>query len=126
MLGCYLEPFERYLALLAAEAEDFRVEIPGRSTDFDFVPNPPQEGVVAQVARIEVRGENHQLLERNRKFLASGQGDIVNAIFERQDPAVEQVSRRDDLAAEVVDHEHAAVGLHLQRSDIEVARLIES
>jgi hypothetical protein len=39
----------------------------------------------------------------------------IDAVFERDDPAVEQVARAHLLPPEVVDQEDAAIGFHLKR-----------
>ena len=49
----------------------------------------------------------------------------VDAALERHDPAVQQVARRNALAAEVVDDEHAAVGLQLDRRFVELRDRVE-
>ena len=49
----------------------------------------------------------------------------VDPALERHDPAVQQVARRNPLAAEVVDDEHAAVGLQLDRRLVELGDRVE-
>ena len=88
--------------------------------DLDLVGNPPQERLVHQVARLQVRGENHQLVERHLQLLAGGQREEIVPHFQRHDPAIEQLRRLDPLAAEVVDQQAAAVALHLQRGLVDV------
>ena len=56
-----------------------------------------------------------KLVEGDLEFLAGLQGEDVLALFQGDDPAVDQRLRRFRLAAKVVDDEHAAGGLHLQR-----------
>ena len=57
----------------------------------------------------------------NAEAFAGVQLEIVDAAFQRHDPAVEQVGGADELAAEVVDDEAAAQRLHVQRRLVEVA-----
>src|SRR5262249_11187154 len=45
---------------------------------------------------------------------------IVVAVFQRHDPAIEQVTGADQLSAEIVNEEDAAVGFQMQRRLIEV------
>ena len=46
-------------------------------------------------------------------------------LLQRDDPAVQQIARRHALAPEVVDDEHAAVGLHLDRRFVEPGDRVE-
>ena len=48
----------------------------------------------------------------------------INTARKRNDPAVEERLRGHLLAAEVIDHENAVVGLHLQRSPVHTRRWI--
>ena len=59
-------------------------------------------------------------------LLAGVQRQVVDAALERHDPPVQQVARRDALPAEVVDDEHAAVGLHLHRRFVELRDRVEA
>ena len=43
----------------------------------------------------------------------------VHAVFERDDPAVEQVTRADLLSSKVIDQQNAAIGFYLERRFIE-------
>lgn len=90
------------------------------------MPNPPQEGFINQFLRIEIGRKDDELLERNRKFLAGGQRHVVDAFFERQNPPVEKIPGADDLPAEVIDEEHAAVGFDVERPGVEVAGAVVS
>ena len=67
------------------------------------------------MGRVEVRRENQNLVERHFDFRAGDRRQVIVLFLERHDPAVEQIHRSHLLAAEVVDHEDAAVRLHLQR-----------
>ena len=59
-------------------------------------------------------------VERHLELLAGVQREVVDAALERHDPAVQQILRADALPAEVVDQEHAAVGLELNRRLVEL------
>src|SRR5262249_39981659 len=69
--------------------------------------------------------KNRELLEGNLELLARGQIEEVVTVFERHDPAVEQLLRAAQLPAEVVDQEDAAVGLDVQRSLVKVRLGVE-
>src|ERR1017187_571694 len=49
-----------------------------------------QEGLVGQVGRVQVGGEDHHQFERNLKFHARRQREVVDAAVQRNDPTVEQ------------------------------------
>ncbi len=53
-------------------------------------------------------------------FLPLDNREEIVAVFERQNPAIEQFLGADNLPAEVVDEEHAAVGLEVDRGLIEL------
>ena len=72
---------------------------------------------------IEVGGEDQQLLKRHLDLFAGVQGQIIDAAFEGDDPAIEQIVGIDPLAAEVVDDQGAAVGFHLKRRFVEARGL---
>ncbi len=46
---------------------------------------------------------------------------IIDPVFERDDPAVEEVARSDLLAAEIVDQQNSSVGFHLERSLVDTS-----
>ncbi len=89
---------------------------------FDLVGNAAQERVVDQVVRLQVGREDEELIEGHLDLLAVGQVQEVVALFERHDPAVEQLDDAHPLAAEVVDHQRAAVALELQRGFADAGR----
>ena len=110
---------------LEVQAESFRrhfddpIELVGRGrSDEDLVLDPPEERVVAELGRVEVRREDDQDLERNGELQAAVEREIVDATFQGHDPPVQQRSRLDELTAEVVDQEDAVVRLHLQRRGV--------
>jgi hypothetical protein len=57
---------------------------------------------------------------RGLRFSCRRQGEKIDAAIEGNDPAIEQFVGAQALAAEIVDDEHAVVGLHLRRGDIEL------
>ena len=100
--------------MVAHEHEQFS-ELPFRRIgDFDLVRYAAQEGVVDQISRFQVGGEDDELIEGDLQFAAVGQVEEVVTLFERNDPPVEQLIDAHPLPAEVVDDERAAVGLELQ------------
>src|SRR5437867_5757731 len=112
-------------ALPGADAlEDLVVLLDRRRLDADLVADAAEEGLVDQVRRVEVRREDDQHVKGDLDLLAGVQREVVNALFKRDDPAVEQVLRRDALPAEVVDHEDAAIRLHLEGRLVELRGLV--
>ena len=87
----------------------------------DLVRYAPQERLVHQVPRVEVGGEDNQLLERHLDLLAGGERQEVVTFFQRDDPAIEQLQVIDALTAEVINQERAAIALELQRRFADVA-----
>ena len=73
-----------------------------------------QECLIHQVLRGQVGRENHQHVEGDFDLAPGVQGEIIDAVFEGHNPAVEQVARADHLAAKVVDQQNAAVGFDLE------------
>ena len=74
--------------------------------------------------RLQVRREDDQLLERHLDLLARRQREEIVPVFQRNDPAVQQLGRLDPLAAEVVDQQAAAIALHLQRRFADIAERV--
>ena len=73
----FQQVFDHFAAILAAERLGIELEqlaelLLARIADLDLVGNPPQEGLVDQVARFQVRGKDHQLVEGHLQLLARG------------------------------------------------------
>ena len=85
------------------------------AADVDLVGNAPQKGLVNQVAGLQVRGKNDELVERHANLPPAGQIEIVVALFQRHDPAVEQRGGGHLLPAKIVDDQRAAIAFQLQR-----------
>src|SRR5437762_9159754 len=112
-------------ALARADAlEDLVVLLDRRSLDPDLVTDAPEERLVDEVGRVEVRREDDEHVERDLDLLTGVQREVVDALLERHDPSVEEVLGRDPLPAEVVDHEDPAVRLHLERRLVELRHLV--
>src|SRR5260370_6206730 len=94
--------------------------------DENLVVDSAEEGFVRQIARLQVGRKHHHQLERDLEFHAISQHQVVHAPVQWNDPAVQEVSRRHQLAAEVVDDENAIVGLHLQRRGINTGGLVQA
>src|SRR5439155_5414945 len=109
---------------LAHALEDLLVLRDRWRLDPDLVPDAAQERLVDEVRGIQVRGEDDEHVERDLELLAGVERQVVDALLQRHDPAVEEVLRRDPLAAEVVDHEDPAVRLHLERGFVELRRFV--
>src|SRR5581483_5219468 len=93
------------LVVLHQPAEDLVEHGVADVVDLDLGLDAPQERLVGEVARVQVGREDDHQLEGNLELHAGGQGEVVDATVERNDPAVEQLARRKHLAAEVVDDE---------------------
>src|SRR5260370_12547022 len=96
---------------LSVHGKDAFVDVAGGRQDFDLVADTTEEGVVYQVARIEVGGKDNQLLEGHFELLSVGGGEIIMTAFQGQNPAVEQLLGADQLTAEVVDQKHTTISL---------------
>src|SRR5438093_13273264 len=118
-LGSLLDLLPRAHAL-----EDLLVLRDRRRLDADLVADAPQERLVDEVSRIEVRREDDEHVEGDLDLLAGMQREVIDALLERDDPPVEKVFWRNALTSEVVDHEDAAVGLHLERRLVELRGLV--
>ena len=57
--------------------------------------------------------------ERQLDLLAGAQREVVNLVLHRRDEAIEQLVGRHPLTAEIIDEEHAAVGLEMRRRLVE-------
>jgi hypothetical protein len=69
-----------------------------------------QKCLIRQLRWIQIGGEHHHHLERDAQLLPVLQAQVVDAPVQRDDPAVQQIARRDHLASEVVDNQNAVVG----------------
>ncbi len=101
--------------LLAHQLEQPVELVLGRVDHLDLVGDAPQERLVDQFPRLEVRREHHELIEGHQDLLAVRQAEKIAALFQRHDPTVQQLVDAHPLAAEIVDHQRAAVALQLQR-----------
>ena len=91
--GSRPSPIEREPALLAAALEDGDEIFVGRRLGVHLVPDAAQKRLVQQVERVQVGREHDQRLERHLEFLAGLQDQMVDAAFERHDPAVQDFGR---------------------------------
>src|SRR5947209_3054829 len=104
--------------------EDLVVLLDRRRLDADLVADAAEERLVDEVGRVEVRREDDEHVEWDLDLLAGVQREVVDTLLERDDPPVEEVLRRDALPAKVIDHEDAAVRLHLERRLVELRGLV--
>ena len=103
-------------AVLFADAgQDVAERVKAGVAYLDLVADAPQKGLVHQVAGLEVGGKDDEHLKGDLDLEPGVQRQIVVAFLQRHHPAVEQVAGAHLLPAKVVDEEHAAVGLHLER-----------
>ena len=94
--------------------EDVLVLVHVRREHPDLVGDAAEEGGIHQVRRLQVGREEDQLVERDREAFAGVELEVVDAAFQRHDPAIQQLRRVDLLAAEIVDEKHAVQRLHVQ------------
>ena len=76
-------------------------------------------------SRLQIRRKNNELVERDLDPLAVGKVEVIAVLFQRQNPAVQQLVDLHPLAAEVVDHQRAAIALHLQRRLADAGRRVQ-
>ena len=89
------------------------------------MPQAAQESFIDQVARGQVGRENHQHVKGDFKFASGMQGEVIDAVFQWDNPAVEQIARADHLAAKVIDEQDAAVGFHLEGCFVVFERIVK-
>jgi hypothetical protein len=75
-----------------------------------------QKGFINQFFRRQIGREDDQHIKRHFHLAPGVQGQVIDAVFQRDNPAVEQVARADLLASKVVDQQDTAVGLYLEWS----------
>src|SRR5207249_11551481 len=118
-LGLVLDVLAR-----ADPLEDLVVLLDRGRLDADLVADAAKERLVDEIGWVEVRREDDEHVERDLDLLTGVQSEVVDALLQRDDPSVQEVLGRDALAAEVVDHEYAAVRLHLERRLVELRGLV--
>ena len=89
----------RNTAHLRRALEYFRERCRRWRLDARPVTHASQKRFVHQISFVKVRGEDDKLFERHFDLLAAVQRKKVDTPFERQDPAIQQIPRRDPLAA---------------------------
>ena len=114
------EIVDRFAAVAAAERlaehlEQLAKLVERRIVDLDLIGNAPQERLVCQVHRLQVCGENDELVKGDLNLATGRQCQVVDPVLQRHDPAIEQFGRIDPLPTEVVDQQAAAIALQLQR-----------
>ena len=53
------------------------------------------------------------------------QRQVINAVFQRHNPAIQQVARPHLLPAKIIDQQDAAVGFHLEWRLVEAVDVVE-
>ena len=97
----------------------------GHRSDEHLVSQTTKEGVIAQRVGVEV-GRGDQLeLKGKRELRSVGQLQVVDAAGEGHNPAVHEFVRGDLLTAEVVNHQDAVVGEHLDRRRVDARHGVE-
>src|SRR5688500_8227652 len=101
------------VALAAEILEDLNEICLGRAFAEHLVVDSPKEGFVDELGRPDVGREHDQHHEREIKFLSGLERQEIDAAFERDDPAIQQVARRTVLSPEVIDDQYPAIGPRL-------------
>src|SRR6185503_15156106 len=89
--------------------EDRRVRCWSWRLDARAISHASQERLVSEILFIKVRREHDELLKRDFDLLSGVQREIIDASFQRHDPAVQKILWRDSLATKVVNNECAAI-----------------
>src|SRR5262249_38414272 len=92
--------------------------------DEHLVLDAAEKGGVSQVIGIQLGREYHHHFEQDLELEPVGRGQVVDAAVKRHNPAIQQLTRRHDLAAKVIDEEDAVVRLHLHGGREHAARLV--
>ena len=64
---------------------------------------------------VQVGGDDEHVAQRQLDLLTRAQREIVDMVLHGRDEAIEELLGRHAFAAEVIDEEHAAVGLEMRR-----------
>src|SRR5687768_16644550 len=104
-----------HFLILRNALENLTVLLIGRITNLDLMPQAAQEGFIHQVFRRQVCGEHNQNVKWDFHFASVVEGQEIYTVFERDDPAVEQITRAYLLASKVINQQDAAVGFYLER-----------
>ncbi len=107
-------------------AKDFAILFIRRVANFNFMAQAAQEGFVHQIFWGQVRGKDDKHVERDFHFAPGVQAQIIETVFQRDDPAIEQIARANLLAAEVVNEQDAAIGFDLERGFVKFGGVVEN
>ena len=77
-------------ACLHVLPEDAPISLGAWRLDGETVAEPAEEGLLGEVGGVQVAGENQQLLEWDLDLLAGVQRQVVDAIFQRDDPGLKR------------------------------------
>src|SRR5437763_1838892 len=80
----------------------------------------PQEGLITQLLRLQVRREDQERVERSFHFAAGVKRQIIHSPLHRDNPAVQHFGGARFLAAKVVDQINSVVGLKLERRIVDL------
>src|SRR5689334_1512626 len=72
----------------------------------------------------KIRREDDQNVERDLNFTSVMQREEIHAVFERDDPAVEQIARSYLLASKVVNQQDAAIRFDLEGRFVKLMDII--
>ena len=93
--------------------------------DFHLIAQASQESSICQIGRREIGNEERNHVKRDLQTGAAVYREVVDLLFQRCDPSVEEVGCVEALSPEVIDDEEAAVGLHLHGRVIRFVYFIE-
>ena len=96
-------------------------------TSFVFSGNLKQTTLLDAIQFLEIgrrEGILHVYSGRRKGYLTFLKGQVVDAFVQGHNPTVQQVSGAGQLPAEIVDEQHAAIGLQLERRFVEAGVLI--
>src|SRR6185295_16729399 len=97
--------FDIDAALARLIFEDRRVCASRGRLDASAVTHASQERLVGEILLIQVRRKDDELFEWDFDLLACVQRKVIDASFQRYDPAVKEILRRNTLTSEVVDNQ---------------------
>src|ERR1700739_1612572 len=82
--------------------------------------NSAQECSVQKLRGIKIRSKHDQHFKRHFDLPSARQGEEVDLAVERNHPPVQQFIGPNSLAPEIIDDQHAIVGLHLHGARVEL------
>jgi hypothetical protein len=100
---------------LGIALENARVLFRSWRSQIDAIAHAPQKGRIRDRIQTQIGGNDEHVAQRHLNLLPRAQREIVDLILHRRNKAIEQLFGRHALASEVIDQEHAAIGLQVRR-----------